>query len=157
MIGLHSMMMSCMGLLMLIAAVCVAADEPTEGHSAAPGDERGLKSMHIEFKTEGGVAHFPGLARPTVIESAQLSESDAHELERLVEAAQFFARSPEETVAPRGAADYQSYVITIDTGRQRHTVRVSDLSADPDLKALVAFLRSKARQQRSTQRTGPDP
>ena len=41
--------------------------------------------MRIEFTTEGGIAHFPGLARPVVIESNALPEAEASDLGRLLE------------------------------------------------------------------------
>ena len=106
-------------------------------------------TMHIELTTEGGIAHFPGLAKPTIIDTAQLSESDAQELARLVEAAHFFDRTVQEPAPRRGAADYQTYSISVEKGGRRHTVRTSDMTSDASLKALTSFLRAKERELRS--------
>ena len=111
--------------------------------------------MYIELKTEGGVAYFPGLATPTVIDTAQLPESEARELEKLVEAAQFFDRTGGEPAPTPGAADYRTYSITIEKGERRHTLRTTDVTSDPDLKALVAFLRAKERELRVKARGTP--
>jgi hypothetical protein len=105
--------------------------------------------MHIELTTEGGIAHFPGLAKPTVIDAAQLSESEARELAKLLEAAHFFDRGVQEPAPTQGAADYRTYSITIEKGGQRHTVRTSDMTSDASLKALTSFLRTKERELRS--------
>jgi len=40
--------------------------------------------MRIEFQTEEGIAYFPGLSRPVVIDSNVLAEEEAGELQGLV-------------------------------------------------------------------------
>jgi hypothetical protein len=141
----------------IVLVVCVTdlASQPDGDRAATPvGGER-LDTMHIELKTEGGVAYFPGLAAPTVIDTAQLPESEARELEKLVEAARFFDRTVGEPAPTRGAADYRTYSITIEKGGRRHTLRTTDVTSDPGLKALVAFLRAKEREVRSKARETP--
>lgn len=101
--------------------------------------------MHVEFSSEGGIAHFPGLSAPVTIESDQLSDADAAELERLVGAARFFELPPTLGVPPRGAADYHRYTVTIDSGARRHTVQLTEPIADAALQRLVAFLRAQAK------------
>jgi hypothetical protein len=101
--------------------------------------------MRIEFQTEGGIAHFPGLSRPVVIDSNALAEEDAGELQRLVEAARFFERPTVAGSPPRGAADYRQYTITVEEGGRQHTIRLSDPVADPPLQQLLRFLQAKAR------------
>src|ERR671931_51075 len=78
--------------------------------------------MRIEFQTEGGIAHFPGLSRPVAIDSDALAEEEARELARLVEAARFFER-PTVAGAPRGgAADYRQYTSAGEEGERRGAV-----------------------------------
>lgn len=104
--------------------------------------------MRIEFQTEGGIAHFPGLSRPVVIESDALAEEDASELKRLVEAAHFFER-PTVAGAPRsGAADYRRYTISVEDGGRQHTIQLADAIEDPTLQQLLRFLQTKARALR---------
>jgi hypothetical protein len=106
--------------------------------------------MHIEFKTEGGPAYFPGLARPTVIE---LSDAESQEFEKLVEAAGFFERPAQPPPPPKGAADYRIYTITVQQGERRHTIRVTpELNPDPNLDKVIGFLKKKEQGLRATKR-----
>ena len=97
--------------------------------------------MKIEFSVEGGVAYFPGLSKPTLIDSDELPAAGAAELRRLVDAAHFFDL-PATHAAVRGAADYQQYTISVQAGRRRHTARVADPIADPALQDLVDALKA---------------
>src|SRR5262245_24833265 len=103
--------------------------------------------MRIQFQVDGGIAYFPGLSQPVTIDTAQLSEVDAAELRRLVDAAQFFDL-PAAASRRRGAADYRQYTITVEDGRRRHTVRLSDPVEGQALQALVDYLSQKASQSR---------
>jgi emfourin len=103
--------------------------------------------MRIEYKQEGGFAHFPGLSQPVAIDSAQLSQVEAAELRRLVDEAHFFELPQKVDTPSRGAADYYQYTITIEDGARRHTVQFTELADNPPLKNLLAFLKS----QRATQ------
>lgn len=109
--------------------------------------------MRIQFQVDGGIAYFPGLSRPVTIDTAQLSEADAAELRRLVDAAQFFDL-PVAASRGRGAADYRQYTITAEDGRHRHTIRLSDPIEGQALQALVDYLSQKASQLR---RSGDHP
>jgi hypothetical protein len=104
--------------------------------------------MRIEFKTEGGIAHFPGLSRPVVIDSDALSEEEASELKRLIEAARFFERPTVASAPPRGAADYRQYTITVEDDGRQHTVKLADPVEDPTLQQLLRFLQTKDRALR---------
>ncbi len=106
-------------------------------------------AMHIEFKTEGGIAHFPGLTKPIIIDSRQLSESEAAELNRCVEAARFFALPAQMGKPAPGAADYYRYTITIEANGQRHTVQITEPMTDPKLRELLGFLKAQAKAQRA--------
>jgi len=104
--------------------------------------------MRIEFTTQGGIAHFPGLARPVVIDTDTLTEAEASELARLLEAARFFER-PAGAVPPRrGAADCRQYTITAEGADRLHTVNVFEPVEDPALQPLLRFLQTKARELR---------
>ena len=100
--------------------------------------------MRVQLKMEGGIAHFPGLSRPRVIESDRLSEEQAAELKRLVDAAQFFKAPAVVGKVRKGAADYRQYTVTIAEGRRSHTVRLTDPIEDTNLLALVDFIRARA-------------
>jgi Emfourin len=96
--------------------------------------------VRIEFKTEGGLSYFPGLSKPRVIDSGQLPEAEATELEQLVHAVGFFELPTELGKGKPGAADYHRYVVTIEDERRRHTVRVIDPIEDPKIASLIEYL-----------------
>lgn len=105
--------------------------------------------MRIEFKTEGGFAHFPGLSKPVVIDTDQLSQQESTKLEQLVHQARFFDLPSKVNVPHKGAADYYQYTITIQMGKQRHTTKLVDPVEDANLNALIHFLRKKSKEIRS--------
>jgi hypothetical protein len=125
-------------LIGLVISICMACDFQT--------DEGG--AMRIQFLMEGGIAHFPGLSQPVTIDAAELSQQEATELRRLVEAAGFFDLPARIVTAGRGAADYRQYTVTIEEEERRHTVQVAEPIEDGDLKQLLAFLRTKANEIR---------
>src|SRR5215216_727723 len=98
--------------------------------------------MRVLFKVEGGLAYFPGLSKPRMIDSADLPAAEADRLRRLVDAAGLFQQSARARALPKGAADYRQYTITVEDGRRRRTVRLADPIGNPDLAALVEYLRA---------------
>lgn len=105
--------------------------------------------MRIEFKTEGGFAHFPGLSKPVVIDTDQLSQEESVKLEQLVQKARFFDLPGQVNVPRKGAADYYQYTITIQMGKQSHTIKLVDPVEDTNLNELIHFLRKKVKEVRS--------
>ena len=97
--------------------------------------------MRVQFQVSGGVGYFPGRAAPRTIDVDALPEADRDALNTLVAAAEFFSL-PQRLPAPRGAADYQTYQITIEDGGRRHAVAVADPVANPALQQLIDKLRS---------------
>jgi hypothetical protein len=104
--------------------------------------------MRVEVKTEGGLAYLPGLSKPLILDTDNLTRAEAQELEELVEAADFFNLPSNLNKPSPGAADYQRYTITIDDGDQSHTVEATDLSEAEEVYDLVRFVREKARAAR---------
>ena len=100
--------------------------------------------MRVQFKMDGGFAYLPDRVAPVTIDTDELPEEEASELERLIEAAGFFDL-PETSAVPRGAADYLRYTISVASPEQSHTVHFTDPIEDPDLQALVEFLEDKTR------------
>lgn len=100
--------------------------------------------MHIVFTTEGGLAFFPGLSRPAVIDSHDLSAAEAAELERLLDSARFFELPEDSRALHCGAADYRQYTITVENEDRRHTVRLADPVENPQIQALLDLLRRHA-------------
>lgn len=108
--------------------------------------------MRIEFSTEGGLAFFPGLSKPVAVEADRLGKDEAERLQRLVEAARFFDLPLVVGSPPPGAADYQSFVLAVDDGARRHTVRVREPVEDPALRDLIELVRKYAKDSRAAQR-----
>jgi hypothetical protein len=104
--------------------------------------------MRVEFTMEGGLAYFPGLSKPILIDSTVLPEDEAQELRRLVEAARLFERPPIVSAPGRGAADYRQYTIAVEDGGRRHTVKLVDPVTDQQLQDLLRFLQTKAKALR---------
>ncbi len=99
--------------------------------------------MRIQFKMEGGIAYFPGLSKPITIDSDQLPKQESDELKRLVNATRFFDLPIAMGLPSPGAADYRQYTITIQDEGKQHTVHLTDLIEDPNLQALLAYLRAR--------------
>jgi hypothetical protein len=107
--------------------------------------------MRVRFKTEGGIAHLPGLSEPVIIDTDELPAEQAKELERLIEAADFF-ELPATSVPPPGAADYQQYTISVTTPTRSHEARLAGPIEDPRVRELVNHLRAKTIEARLASR-----
>ena len=103
----------------------------------------GTIPMRVQFTTEGGIAYFPGMSKPVIIDSEKLSEEDAIELRHLVEAAHFFDLPTRGSPPPKGSADFYSYVITVSEKGRQHTIRINEFEKNPELQNLLNFLKAK--------------
>ena len=99
--------------------------------------------MRVELQTEGGVAYFPGLAKPVVVDSSDLPQAQATQLQQLIASTHFFDLPAASRSLPKGAADTRRYTITVEEGRRRRTVRLNDPVEDTQLQALIDFLQSQ--------------
>ena len=105
--------------------------------------------MRVQFKTEGGIAYFPGLSKAVTMDSQKLSPAEGAQLEQVVNAAHFFDLPSQVGIPPRGAADYRQYLVTVEEGSRRHTVRFIEPLENPDLQALIDYLRTQAKARRA--------
>jgi len=99
--------------------------------------------MRVELQTEGGVAYFPGLAKPVVVDSSDLPQAQATQLRQLIDSARFFELPVASRSIPKGAADMRHYTITIEDGRRHRTVRLNDPVEDPQVQALIDFVQGQ--------------
>ncbi len=99
--------------------------------------------MHIRLEMEGGIAHFPGLARPFTVDTATLPAEEAAQAVKMVTA--LGGGEKGKPPAP-GAADMRAYTLTIEDGSRRWTLRFSDPLGESE-RALVSFLRGKQRAE----------
>jgi len=100
--------------------------------------------MRVRFKMDGGFVYLPARSEPVTIDTDDLPAEEAEELERLIDAADFF-ELPETSPPPRGAADYLRYTISVTSHERSHTVHLTDPIEDPHVQALVEYLEGKAR------------
>ena len=103
--------------------------------------------MKIVFETTGGFVFVPALGRPVTLDTAQMGAHAGRELELLVHDARFFDQ-PAAVAPPEGAADYQTYTLTVDDGRRAHTIQFTDPITDLALGRLVSQLQTLARPPR---------
>ena len=103
--------------------------------------------MRINLSIDGGLAAFPGLAKPLAIDCDLLAPDERARLHRLVDRAGVFAGA--EPPSP-GAhpADARRYTITVDDGARRSTVTVAEPIGNEALRALISQLRTHARAAR---------
>ena len=99
--------------------------------------------MRVELQTDGGVAYFPGLNKPIVVNSHELPNQKAARLQQLIDTARFFELPAASRSLPKGAVDMRRYTITVEDGRRRRTVRLNDPVEDRHLQALIEFLQDQ--------------
>ena len=106
-----------------------------------PEDRRQSRRKHVQitFKTSGGIAYFPGLAAGKTVDVETLPQDRQVEIRRLLESTKFFDL-PARTAAKPGAADYQTYTISVSDGDRHKTVAIND-PVPPELASLVEVLR----------------
>lgn len=104
-----------------------------------------VKSMKIEFRSMGGIGFFPGLNKPVRIDVEALPENEAMSLRRLLTNANFYHLPKTVGRAAPGAADYKQYAIAIEEGETRHRVTIIEPINDPELRALVDFLKEQVK------------
>jgi hypothetical protein len=99
--------------------------------------------MRVELQTDGGIAYFPGLNKPVVVDSGDLTKEQAAQFRQLIDATHFFDLPAASRSLPKGAADMRRYTITVQDGRRRRTVRLNDPVEDTHLQALIDFLQDQ--------------
>jgi hypothetical protein len=98
--------------------------------------------VKIDFRVEGGLAAFPGLAAPVTIECDALPAPEKARIHELVQRAGFFALPARDARA--AMPDTRAYTIAVDDGARCKTVTVREPIANPALRDLVDALRDKA-------------
>src|SRR5262249_48657744 len=98
----------------------------------------GRTTMRIELTQDGGLtAAIPGLQKPPItLNTGDLPEAEAAELARQVETASFFELPAQAGAAPRGAADFRHYTLTVEDRGRKHTVAFDQFTPNEALQAL---------------------
>jgi hypothetical protein len=99
--------------------------------------------MRIQLTIEGGLAFFPGLSKPIMLDTNALPAAQADKLRQLLDAVHFFNLPPVLNAPAPGSADHRQYTITVDDNSKHHTVQMTDPVGDPNLQALLNFLKTQ--------------
>jgi hypothetical protein len=99
--------------------------------------------MRVQFERSGG---FAGMRAEATIDSDDLSQAQARELQDMVSAANFFSL-PSKMEDSSGADRFQ-YRVTIESEGQRHTVECGEESAPESLRRLLEYITRLARSSR---------
>lgn len=106
--------------------------------------------MRVTFKTEGGVAHFPGLARPVRIDTEDLPPGEARELEEGLRAAGLLGEDPDDRrdagASAENLPDARCHTITVERDDERRSTRVCDPVASPKMGSLISLLERHRRR-----------
>jgi hypothetical protein len=94
-------------------------------------------------RIEGGLAHFPGLAKEQTVSFDDLAIPQRQELADLADLADFFGCTPANDTARPDARTY-TVGLTID-GRSRE-IRIAEPIRDPALAKLVSVVRRLSKQ-----------
>lgn len=110
------------------------------------GSGLGLEpGMRIELTTDGGFAAIPGLAKPILVDTANLLPELSGELNRLVDSA-LAEKTPHGSVKRSPVPDGRHYRITIERGGTRDEIEATDPMIPPALDALMKFVRANGRR-----------
>ena len=101
-------------------------------------------AMRVELTIDGGFAFIPGLAKPIVLDDAQLSGEDSNNLRRLCQAA---LTTPRQHAATPLAAlpDARRYRLTIEIDDQRHELVAADPITERAVAELIDFVTLRRR------------
>ena len=103
--------------------------------------------MQIDFASSGGVANIELTYRA---DTGTMPESQAKELERLIESSDVFEIQQEDTNTNTaiGRADLISYRLTVSDGKRQNTLWMNDVTAPASVRPLLGFLRKLAIEQK---------
>jgi 2-polyprenyl-6-methoxyphenol hydroxylase-like FAD-dependent oxidoreductase len=100
-------------------------------------------ACHYTFERSGG---FAGARLTLEADAASLRADVVKELDELVEAADFF-KLPATMRAARPMPDRYQYVVTVECGEARHTIRASEEAIPESLQPLLEYLTQLAIQR----------
>lgn len=109
-------------------------------------DSRKDCSFKIRFERTGGFAGVPFVLN---IDSESLVAQQVEELRRLITDSDFFNLAPINMNTPV-IPDAFIFIITIETGNRRHTVRVNEQKIPSQLNPLIKYLTGIARKLRGS-------
>lgn len=109
---------------------------------SADGPEYRAVTGEVRLRTEGGVAHFPGLARERVVSLDDVPAAEVREIARLADEAAFFDRL--EAESDRSRPDARTHHLCLVLGPRSRKLRVCEPIRDPALARLISAVRRLA-------------
>ena len=89
-------------------------------------------------RIEGGLAHFPGLAKEQTVSFDDLATAERQEIASLADQADFFGCTPaKETAGPDG----RTYTVGLTIAGRSRELRIAEPIRDPALAKLVSAVR----------------
>lgn len=98
------------------------------------------EQVRVTVSVSGGLAIFPGRARPFTVDTSQLEDNEAQELAGLVDN---ILAIPEPENVPR--PDVRTYEIIAERQGASRTIVASEPLSNPDLRALITFVQARRR------------
>lgn len=98
--------------------------------------------MRISLSVDGGIASFPGLRKPAVLDVDALPEKERAVFSAMVDRARFFTCTEKPGVA--SIPDVRTYTLEIDDGSRCRTLRLHEPITDPALNALLQAVKAHA-------------
>lgn len=117
-------------------------------HTGKAGDRtcNGAVTGEARLRIEGGLAHFPGLAREQTVLFDDLAAPERQEIATLADQSDFFSCTP----ASDGARpDARTYTVGLTIAGRSRELRVAEPIRDPALAKLVSVVRHLSKQHAS--------
>lgn len=100
--------------------------------------------MKITFEMSGGFVFIPAHAKPTTFDTQDIAPDLKGLINALIVETSFFNLPAKVGTPAKGAADYRTYIITVEDDARKHTVTLTDPIADTSLSKLVSHLQNMA-------------
>lgn len=97
-------------------------------------------------RIEGGLAHFPGLAKEQAVSFDELATPERQEIATLADQADFFTCTPANDSA---RPDARTYTVGLTIAGRSREIRVAEPIRDPALARLVSVVRRLIKQHAS--------
>ena len=98
----------------------------------------------IHFERSGG---FAGMSRPVTIDSQELPQAEADELQGILEKTDF-AEAEKKSASPPAAPDRFVYHLSIEQGSEKHDLTFGDGNIPTEIRPLFQYLNGKLRTTR---------
>jgi len=107
----------------------------------------GAMTGEARMRIEGGLAHFPGLAKEQTVSFDDLATPERQELASLADQADFFGCTPTTDSA---RPDARTYTVGLTIAGRSREIRVAEPIRDPAMARLVSVVRRLSREHAAT-------